>query len=310
MTNTKFLVWVFLVITLTFGSCSEDVGFLPSGDFDETQVDDGHNHDSEEGALTLYQVNGNEISKIQDFNVPNNLKAYQEDYTKHLKMWEYYTQLIPEEERYLITEFEIFYGENEVLGYVTPIDENDLSKWRMGLAIEVVDDVERIDLNTEFAHTIIHEFAHVFTLSHLQLDAAVSEAACGTFHIGEGCSRNDSYLLELFNIGWTDIIDEHKDLKNDRQIERFYNRYQDRFVTDYAATNPAEDIAEVFSVFVIQNSKPTGNTIADQKINAMYARPELVQLRDAIRQQPIVLAMQPGQWKNSKRKAATVQLLR
>ncbi len=303
MTKTKNLVWIFLVMILGFTSCTNE-GLFPNSDFDDGYYDDGQTDSgSEEGALTLYQVNGNEISKIQDFNVPNNLKNYQEDYTTHQKMWEYYTQLIPEAQRDFITQFEIFYGNNEVLGYVTPVDGNDLSKWKMGLAIEIVPDLETINLNEDFTHTIIHEFAHVLTLNHLQLDVAVSEAACGTFHIGEGCSRTNSYLYELFNIGWSDIIDEANDVESDADVERFYNQYQDRFVTDYAATNPAEDIAEVFSVFVVADNPPTGNTIADQKINAMYNRPELVQLRSDIRQQTIVRTMQPGKWKHSKRKA-------
>ena len=309
MTNTRNLVWVFLVAILAFSSCSEGA-FYPDNNTDDSHVDDGHNHsEGEEGALTLYQVNGNDISKITDYNVTGQLKQYQEDYTKHLKMWEYFTQLIPQQDRDLITEFEIFYGENETLGYVAPINDNDLSKWKMGLAIEVVADLEKIDLNEDFAYTIIHELGHVLTLNHLQLDASVGEESCNTFHIGEGCSESDSYLYELFNIGWSDIIDEANGINNDRQAQRFHDKYSDRFVTDYAATNPAEDIAEVFAVFVVQDNQPTGNTIADQKIKAMYGRPDLVRLRSAIRQQTVVRTMQPGKWKHSKHKAKKAHLL-
>ena len=69
-----------------------------------------------------------------------------------------------------------------------------------------------------------------------------------------------------------------------------------------------EDIAEVFSVFVVSDNAPTGNTIADQKIQAMYGRSELVQLRNEIRQTAIVRAMVFGQWKQSKHKVKMAKL--
>ena len=53
-------------------------------------------------------------------------------------------------------------------------------------------------------------------------------------------------------------------------------------MTDYAATNPGEDIAESWTHFVI-NDKPSGDSIADQKVRFFYDYPELVELRDKIR---------------------------
>ncbi len=311
MNRNSFLIWALLALTLSLTSCNKDDDFI--SDFDNIadnidgneDSDDGHGHDHSndgEGALTLYRVDGDNINKTKDYNVPNNLQSYQQDYSRHIKMWEYVTKLFPIQDRTMVAEFEVFHGNNEVLGYVMPVQDGDLSRWRLGLAIEVVTDLEKIDLNADFAYTIIHEMAHILTLNHLQLNADISEAACNTFHIGEGCANANSYLYEIYNLGWTDIIGEHRAINDDVAAQQFYEKYKDRFVTDYASTNPAEDIAEVFSVFVVSDNPPTGNTIADQKINAMYGRPELVSLRNTIRQQAIVRAMIPGQWKHSKRK--------
>lgn len=52
-------------------------------------------------------------------------------------------------------------------------------------------------------------------------------------------------------------------------------------MTDYAATNPGEDIAESWTAFILQ-PKPTGSTIADQKTLFFYDYPELVRLRGQI----------------------------
>ncbi|MBK9051223.1 MAG: hypothetical protein IPL78_09985 [Chloroflexi bacterium] len=46
-------------------------------------------------------------------------------------------------------------------------------------------------------------------------------------------------------------------------------------MTDYAATNPAEDIAETFMAFVLE-PKPNGDTIAEEKVLFFYQYPELV----------------------------------
>ncbi len=263
--------------------------------------DDGGDGDNggaagEEGELTSYAVNGETITKIKDFQVSGNLVAFQNDVAKHEQMWEYFKSLIPREHRGNITEFIVFHGGGSLLGYVAPIDYNDLSKWKMGLAIDAAGDLSQTDIKENFAYTAIHEFAHVLTLNDQQVDVNGSEGNCGTYYTGEGCARPDSYINELYQLGWADIIQEFNAINSDEGGYQFYEKYQDRFVTDYASSNPGEDIAEVFSVFVTQDAQPTGNTIADQKVNLMYARPELVQLRKEIRKDPVLRAMVPGSW--------------
>ncbi|NJN80268.1 MAG: hypothetical protein HC797_07255, partial [Anaerolineales bacterium] len=65
------------------------------------------------------------------------------------------------------------------------------------------------------------------------------------------------------------------------QLDDFYYKYEDQFLTDYAVTHPAEDIAESFSFFIF-SSQPAGNTIAEEKILFFYQYPELVELRTKI----------------------------
>jgi hypothetical protein len=76
------------------------------------------------------------------------------------------------------------------------------------------------------------------------------------------------------------------------------------FVTEYAATNPGEDIAEVFAVFVTRADKPTGLSIKDKKVQMLYEYPDLVHLRTQIRTnlgddgtRVQSLLPIPGQWK-------------
>ncbi|MGB8859930.1 MAG: hypothetical protein WCC60_11775, partial [Ilumatobacteraceae bacterium] len=65
-------------------------------------------------------------------------------------------------------------------------------------------------------------------------------------------------------------------------MDAFYAAHQTDFVTRYAATDPLEDIAEVWAEFVITDA-PAGATVAEQKILYLYGFPELVELRQQIR---------------------------
>ena len=70
----------------------------------------------------------------------------------------------------------------------------------------------------------------------------------------------------------------------DETPQAVYNRFDDTiFVTPYAATNPDEDAAEVFTEWVLEASPPQGHDVVDQKLRFFDDYPELVELRDQIR---------------------------
>lgn len=136
-------------------------------------------------------------------------------------------------------------------------------------------------------YTLVHEFAHLLTLNQSQMvyypqDAAsVSdfEIGCQTHLVQEGCLREISYLeafLDIFRTPEDAYVTEHGE--TERAAQAIYKTHPEDFVTEYASTNPAEDIAESF-VFFILESKPTGSTAADRKIAFFRSYPELVTLR-------------------------------
>ena len=53
-------------------------------------------------------------------------------------------------------------------------------------------------------------------------------------------------------------------------------------MSDYAATNVVEDIAESFMTFVLED-EPTGDTVAAQKLDFFWQLPEYVAIRERIR---------------------------
>ena len=47
------------------------------------------------------------------------------------------------------------------------------------------------------------------------------------------------------DIFWGDLYDEFlKSEKSERKLERFYGKYRDQFVTEYATSHPVEDFGK------------------------------------------------------------------
>ena len=150
--------------------------------------------------------------------------------------------------------------------------------------------------------TLIHEYGHLLTLGPDQVPPSLAVfnnpedndiylkelSACPDYFPGEGCANPDSYINAFYNQFWADIHEEWQQINLEEDpdllqqgLDDFYAKYQDQFVTDYAATNPEEDMAESWSFFVL-GPKPAGDTIAEQKTLFFYNYPELVELRSAI----------------------------
>ncbi len=311
--KTRFLSrWMIaiIIVSVSFYGCSnqdEDFDSITNNVVDP--VDNGNTNGgttgggtagggtqaSTQGEITLYSVLGEAIQLQVNYQVTGQDLTYQNDVARHQELWGQTKDVVPSSHRNYMNEFMIYNGEiTGSAGYVYET-ASDLSTWQMGLAINYADD------QNELLYTIIHEFGHILTLNNTQLDASVSSGACGNYFPGEGCSKAASFINKLYDLGWADIWSEYQQAQgSETALQAFYNQHQDRFVTNYAATNPGEDIAEVFATFVTMSGQPAGNTIAERKILLMYDEPELVTLRDYIRSNLFgnrkSVSLTPGSW--------------
>lgn len=254
--------------------------------------------DNEDGySLVNYVIKGDSLKEpVEGDTVPDWLKPYQQDQKAQQEIWNYFALLIPDEQRKFLTEYHIFSdGEDNILASVVQT-ETDMNSW--ALEVDILDAAYAQDLTA----TLIHEFAHLVSLNPDQVipskrifdnpdnyDIYDGESyACKTYFPGEGCSLEDSYINTYYDKFWVNIEPEWlalDELESDDEyyagIDRLYKKYQDQFVTDYAATNTSEDFAEAFTVFILE-PKPEGSSIADQKVRFFYEYPEFVQLREHI----------------------------
>lgn len=129
---------------------------------------------------------------------------------------------------------------------------------------------------------------HLISLNNTQIEDDLNQYA-ETYTIDEGSLKKDSYLNVFYNKFWKNhrnYLDKtQRDYLSEEEkqelIYDFYLEHENEFVSDYAATNPVEDLAETFMYFVIED-KPKDNSIKSEKIKFLYNYEELVNLRNFI----------------------------
>ncbi len=250
----------------------------------------------DEYVLVTYAVNGDEISSPSYESVSSDLESYQNDTATQETIWKYYTGMIPADARELLVGYKVITdGQGGSLAMVEQ-SPDDPTEWLLNVDIADTNDLR------DLTYTLIHEYGHLLTLNENQINIdedifynpddedlyAAAETSCATYFPGEGCAKSDSYINLFYEKFWAGIYDEWSEtqyIEDDyayyEALDNFYYKYEDQFVTDYAATNTGEDIAESWTFFIISD-KPSGNTIAEEKILFFYQFPELVQLREEI----------------------------
>jgi hypothetical protein len=131
-----------------------------------------------------------------------------------------------------------------------------------------------------YNNTATHELGHIKSENETQGTFKLWSCEEGVLGGAYACLYSDAHLASFYNEFWEDIIDEF----NQTTPVDYYNEHTDDFVNGAASINFGEDFASTFEVFVEEDTQRTGSRLQDQKINFFYAIPEMVALRDAIRQ--------------------------
>ena len=189
-------------------------------------------------------------------------------------LWEQVKAMLPSGSLDAFQRFTVFTdGEEEILAYVVPADDGG-ARWE--LAVDLADAGDR----QYFAETVYHEYCHYLTLNDQQVTYGLAPSR-GCYAEADFAARPASYLNRFYQAFWTDYLEDRLAAPDSTG---FYLRHADDFLTSYAATSPAEDIAESFAYFILRD-KAEGEGIQAQKQNFFYAYPELTAFREQARQQ-------------------------
>jgi len=164
--------------------------------------------------------------------------------------------------------------DSDTLAYV--YQDSDPEYWVLAANLATSED------SSQLIATLIHEYAHVLTLATDQIEP--EPVSCDTLSMDEGCANADSTLLAFTNEFWAGYGDSAPDVANsDADVAwEFYLAHEDDFVSDYAATNVVEDLAESFMTFVLED-EPSGDSVVASKLAFFWAYPEYVAIRERIR---------------------------
>lgn len=221
-----------------------------------------------ESLLVSYQVNGNELLEPSYHSASAKLIVYQRNNSAHHRIWDYFIGVVPLERRPDLAEFDIYAG-GESGAQFSPTDDGG---WILRFNVLASAD------SNYLTEALVHEYGHFITLNPTQQTQVGEGESCGQEPLYE-CPAPDSYVSRFFEEFWRPIFREWAGTRNDASRNyQFYQDHSDQFVSAYAASQPLEDIAETWTAFIIQ-PKPTGDTIADQKVLFFHQFPELVELR-------------------------------
>ncbi len=238
---------------------------------DPPDADGGHDDDfAEPQPLATFDVVGDEL--VAD-DVPAGL------HERAGAIWGRFVELIPADLRDTVTGFELMDVEYDG-AHVYPTDE-DPTAWVLGVS-------ERLGRDLDV--TLLHEWGHLVTLAASEVPPNPNADGCKTYFTGEGCALPDSTFARFVAEFWPPEMvaeaEEIYDIADDEEyfdaVDDFLARYPDTFVTEYAATNPGEDLAETIAVFIVEDP-PEGDTVADRKILFFWDDPWFLDARERIR---------------------------
>jgi len=106
-----------------------------SGDSNDDNSNNDNNPVGQEGEITLYKVIGDNITKIQDYQVSGQDLAYQQNTQKHQEIWELTKKIIPLSYRDKMSEFLIYNGEaTGSAGFVFEVLKIVKVEWKVFIA--------------------------------------------------------------------------------------------------------------------------------------------------------------------------------
>jgi hypothetical protein len=219
--------------------------------------------------------NDDEFGNVQVYTVLDDgtLDPNADGLTQHV--WEVFERVVtPEFAANVMSQYRVSDApKSDTLAYV--YQDDDPAHWVLAtnLATSKVD--------SDLIATLIHEYAHIRTLDGTQMNQNATD--CSTLDLIEGCANTDSYLWGFDQRFWAGYTDAPSVDNTDSDVAYdFYLDHEDDFVSDYAATNVLEDVAETFMTFVLED-EPEGDTVTAQKLGYFWQFPELVAERERIR---------------------------
>lgn len=257
-----------LVLAVCLSGCVF-IGFSPFEDdtsTGDTSSDPGPDDASSEEDLTI----------LDTYAVDADAGLSPQPDARAREVWDMFVKIVtPEVAGSTIWDFQVGDSDaTDLQAYVVQTD--DPSLWTLAANLAYADDPDLL------LATLVHEYAHILSLSPGQTDPDAS--TCDTVELDEGCAEPSSAIWAFDQEFWSSYGSDAPDPANaDADLAwEFYLANEEDFVSDYAATNVVEDFAESFMTFVLE-PEPDGDSMTARKLLFFWDYPEYVAIREHVR---------------------------
>ena len=228
--------------------------------------------DQQDGAqvLTMVPVEHTEVGeRLKSFDFSKAPAAYAaENSVVEQTLLESIHKIVPPDDPYIKNAVAWTDGYSSILGMCVPQDMEKLDAFDICIdQFDCFNEDGTVYNMDKLLATMIHEYGHALTNNIGQIDPA--KFGDNVSFNNPAAYRDGSYLKAYYDRFYADGTVS-------------YSEHPEYFVDEYASSSPFEDIAETFMVFVT-SAKPTGNTLAEQKVSFFYSYPELLRVRSYIR---------------------------
>lgn len=259
------------------------------------------------GLLVDYPVSAGELQTSEATTYSTNSLA--KATVKHTAIWDLVKHFFPKSHLTHITDFNIITdGEGNEFGagistsyaFPKPMINLDIADMYPGssntldknnLIYALLHGLAHPTLLEIYAETQDNDMVYTSPTNRLVLLPTKRAACLPNYYSAWSCTKDYSYLNLFYQKFWNGISATTPHIFPENNLSEaeivtatnaLYQKYPNSFVTAYAARNPLEDLAESWVAFILKN-KPTGNTIADQKILFFYEYPSFGKMRNFLR---------------------------
>ena len=219
--------------------------------------------DDEFGSVTIYSVNDDGSLKPDASGLA-------------LEVWQTFERVVtPHFAANVMTQFRV--GDDDTSDtYAYVFQSYDQRYWVLA------DNLATSEDRTVLIATLVHEYAHILTLG--QDEMRPGREICTTIQLDEGCAAEDSVIWAFDKEFWVHYGSSAptEDNSDEDTAWAFYQKHEDDFVDDYAATSVVEDVAESFMTWVVEDDASGDSSVA-KKLEFFNDYPDLVTIRERIR---------------------------
>lgn len=284
--TTKQLVQALLVQILAAqlaGDVSNETPYWLEKDY----LDELEENPLKRGRTKTFRLDDGEIDDIE------------EEHAVYREMWRIFSLLLDTEQLELFDEITFYNSTSDqyaalVYQQVESRNGRESEEWDLKINLDNLLFKNDREYN-DTVETLVHEAGHFLLMNAAQMDFFEDEEDCNTYFVPglESCAKEDSYYAHLAEYWDQDFIDwghnfldyfrEDPD-QAEQDLRDYYDRHQEEFVSEYAASGPDEDAAETIAHFAVHDL-PTGSLlVAEEKTVLFYDFAEMVALRQEVQE--------------------------